>query len=173
MPRPLDPASSRRPQLRSWRRLGLGLLGASLALLAIGCTRPPEMTLPDEFVSLEEPGRDYEERRTNAHGVIVAVRTIDNEVEGSLAFWVETIREGLRTQGGYALLEDAPFEAASGETGHQLRFGRDRDSQPHLYWLTIFVRDDRIYLIEAGGRQERFEEAQPQIEAMLASTRLP
>ena len=82
------------------------------------------------------------------------------------------MRNTLRMHGGYALLEEVEVKAASNEAGKQLRFGRDEDGQTFLYWITLFVTPHRVYVIEAGGRKDRFEAAAAGVEAALASIRL-
>lgn len=140
--------------------LGALLLAAQATL--VGCSgfalQPPE-----HFVQLEEPDwSGFALRTVNADGVVLGVREVDNAARGSLTFWIEAIRNRLRTVRGYALLDERPVKAASGEAGHQLRLGRDEGSQAYDYWVTIFVTppglvsDGQVLVVEAGGRREEF-----------------
>ena len=141
-----------------------------------GCAgRHFELETPDDFVELDERAqgrRGYALRATSADGIVIGVREIENDREGSRDFWVQAIRNRLRRAGGYALLEESEVRAASGETGHQMRFGRDEGAHPYAYWVTVFVRDDRITLVEAGGRREPFEAQADAIQRTIAGVRL-
>jgi hypothetical protein len=136
-----------------------------------GCGASVELQAPDDFVVLEDDSGPYEVRATSAHGVVIAARAVDNDPEGSLDFWVDAIKNRLRTMGGYALVEEKDVTARSGQTGKQLQFGRDESGHTYMYWIAVYVTVDKVYLVEAGGRQERFEEAQDAVtEAMTAVT---
>lgn len=145
----------------------------SVALLfAAACGGSPPLTVPEDFVVLDEDYADYEMRATNAHGAVMAVREIDNDVEGSLAFWVDAVKNKLRTQGGYALLDASDVTVGSGHVGHQLRFGRDENSQAYQYWVTLIVTPDTVWVVEAGGRGEVFQEAQERIERSITTLQI-
>lgn len=154
-------------------RFTIGLTcAAALAMLSGGCGSGATIQEPADFVVLEDDQGGYEQRATSAHGVVLAVRDLDNEVEGNLRFWVDAIKNRLRTRGGYALLEESEVRSASGHTGHQMRYGRDESGASYHYWVTVFVTADRIVLVEAGGKRDIFEEAQPEVEQAVATVRL-
>jgi hypothetical protein len=131
-----------------------------------------QITLPDDFVDLDEERDDYEMRATTAHGVVLATREVENDPEGNLDFWVDAIRNRLRRAGGYALLEEKEVTAGSGQRGKQLRFGRDERGQTFHYWITVFVTDSHVLVIEAGGRKELFEEAAERVERAIAGVQI-
>lgn len=141
-----------------------------------GCAaRHFELETPDDFVELDEGAqarRGYALRATSADGIVIGVREIDDAREGSRAFWVHAIRNRLRRAGGYALLEESEVRAASGDAGHQMRFGRDEGSHPYAYWVTVFVRDDRITVVEAGGRRETFDPQSDAVQRAILGIRL-
>lgn len=126
-----------------------------------------ETAWPTDFVRLEDD-EEYDFRAVSAHGVAIGIREVDNDPEGNLQFWADAIRNRLRTLGGYALLEEKQVRAASGEQGVQMRFGRDEGSRPYLYWITVFVTEDYVFIIETGGKKDIFEQAQPRIERTIA-----
>jgi hypothetical protein len=140
----------------------------SLLAPAAGCSSFA-LDAPEHFVKLEEPDwSDYAMRAVNADGVVLAVRENDNEAaQGSLTFWTDAVKNRLRTVRGYALLEEKPLRAASGEEGHQLRLGRDEGSQAYDYWVTIFVTDDHVHVVEAGGRREEFARVKDAVAAAI------
>ncbi len=161
---------------RSTARISPALLWVALAALAAGCGgRHFALSAPADFLELDPRAQEahgYRYRATTANGVVLAVREIDNERHGSADFWLEAIRNSLRREGGYALLEESDARAATGESGRTLRFGRDEDADPYTYWLTLFVTPERLYVVEAGGRRETFDEARPEVEAALATFRI-
>lgn len=144
----------------------------ALSLTLTGCGHHFEIEEPDDFVELEDDRAGYAFRATSAHGVVLAVREVDNESEGNLEFWVDAIKNRMRMNGGYELLEEKDVTAKSGQRGKQLRFGRDQHGVTFRYWLTIFVSKDRVHLIEAGGREELFDEAAPRVERAIANVRV-
>ena len=155
------------------------LLWLVLALLplAAGCAGAP-LTPPDDFVELEEGEySSYVDRATNAHGVVVAVRELDNARNGSLTFWTAAIRDRLREVRGYALVEELPVSCASGETGRRLRFGRDEGTKPYVYELSIFIvpettfSESELFLVESGGLREDYEKVRTDLDHSIAGFR--
>ncbi len=152
------------------RSIGLVLLLVTLPLVGCG-GRHFALETPEHFVELDEPSQrrvGYDLRALSADGVVIGVRQIDNERHGSRDFWVDAVRNRLRRDGGYALVSESEV-TASGLAGHQMRFGRDQDGHPYRYWVTVFVTPSHVFVVEAGGREERFDAVEPQIEAALAS----
>jgi hypothetical protein len=153
----------------------LALLVLVTALTAIGCGPGFSVRPPEDFLDLDDASthaRGYAMRATSADGVVMAVRALGNDRHGSADFWVEAIRNRMRRDQGYALVSESDVTAASGESGHQMRFGHDDGGHPYAYWLTVFVTHDRIFVVEAGGRQERFEAATAQVQQALGSFRI-
>lgn len=154
------------------RILSLALV---LVLVLGGCGAGFTVHAPDDFVSLDDRythARGYALRATSADGVVMGVRTLENDRHGSSDFWVEAIRNRLRRDQGYALVSESDLSAASGERGHQMRFGHDDGGHPYVYWVTVFVTNDRIFVVEAGGRRDRFEPATAQVETALSTFRI-
>jgi hypothetical protein len=116
------------------------------------------MSTPAGFVELED-NRDgdygYDYRSTSADGLVLGVRELDHDPKGEPEFWVKAIKNRMRERGGYALVEEVPVQSGDGVKGTQLRFGHDEGSgKPHLYYVTLFVTDDALFLLEAGGTKE-------------------
>jgi hypothetical protein len=118
---------------------------------------------PGGFVELEDQER-YDYRATTADGLVIAVREIDHEPKGEVSFWVDAISNHMRQRGGYALLDRQNVRTAAGHEGVQLRFGHDQGSRPFLYYVTVFVTDDHIYLLEAGGSAEQMKQRAREVE---------
>lgn len=140
-------------------------------LLASACGPASHITPPPHFLSLDSEEEGYAERATSADGIVLATRELDNEHEGTLAFWVQAIKEHMQQTRGYALTAESDVRIASGQTGKQLRFGHDETGGPYVYWLSVFVEGDRIFLVEAGGKQSLFTASQAQIEQAIQGYR--
>ncbi|XXX78825.1 serine/threonine protein kinase [Sorangium sp. So ce134] len=142
------------------------VLIASLAGAAapLGCGRPFAPATPPGFVDLGDRYGDDEYRATTAEGLVLGIRAFENDPEGDLAFWSRVVEKRLREGGGYALLGKADVKSRNGVPGVQLRFGHDEGKEAHLYYLTVFVDDDHVFLHEAGGKKELVERHQQQID---------
>jgi hypothetical protein len=96
---------------------------------------------------------------------VIGVREIDHDPEGEAEFWIKAIKNRLRERGGYAFLEEKDVVSGDGVKGKQLRFGHDQDSgKPHLYYVSVFVTPDKIFLLEAGGNKELVTKSAAKIE---------
>lgn len=147
------------------------LLPVVVLVALAGCGAPFDVRTPDEFVALDAKHRrsaDYDYRATSADGVVLAVRVEENQDRGALAFWSQAVKNRL-LRGGYAIVSEADVRAKSGETGHQYRCGRDENGRTYDYWVTVFRTDDRVLVIEAGGRRDRFEPVAARVEEAIAS----
>lgn len=135
----------------------------SFALLASACGASFTQPTPPGFVELEDQ-EAYDFRATTADGLVISVREIDHEPKGEMSFWTRAIENHMRQRGGYALLGSRSVKNADGLDGTQLRFGHDEQATPHLYYVTLFVTDSRIFLLEAGGTKELMERHADQID---------
>jgi hypothetical protein len=155
---------------RLTHRARLFALFALLSLLALlslvaGCGgRPFVAATPPGFVDLGDIYGDDEYRAATADGVVLGVRAFENEPKGETSFWAKAIENRMREVGGYALLEKRSVKNRGGLTGTQLRFGRDEAKAPHLYIITIFTTDERVYLLEAGGVKDEMKRLEEQID---------
>lgn len=140
---------------------------ALVSLLAAACGGASFQT-PSKFAKLEESER-YEQRATNPQGVVVAVRKIELAEPASLSFWSEAVTQRLRGGEGYALLGEKDVKAKSGQGGKLLYFGRDQNGHTFDYWVAIFPDHKRLYVLEAGGRRDRFEHAKTDVEHAITS----
>ena len=113
---------------------------ASLSAVA-GCGRPFDVRTAPGFVALENQ-HDFDWRATTPEGV-----------------WTQAMTLQLRDVSGYALLESADTTSADGTKGKLLRFGHDEDDKPYVYGVAIFAAQGRLFVVEAGGRNELFAHA--------------
>lgn len=131
------------------------LLFLCAALCAFTGCGQYKVDTPPGFVEIENDWDEYDYRATSADGLVIGLRAIDHDPKGEESFWLKAIQNRMRDRGGYALLETVKVKSADGVGGTQLRFGHDEESgKPHLYYVTLFVTDARIFLLEAGGTKE-------------------
>jgi hypothetical protein len=159
------------------------LLIDAAALLATGCGPSFVLSTPPGFIELEEEHSPYDYRATSADGLVMGAREIDNDRHGELAFWVKAVENRMRERGGYALIESKAVKSADGVEGRQLRFGHDASAggdtspqaqssgtaRPHLYYLTVFVTEKKIFLLEVGGTKELMASQAALIDSAVAS----
>lgn len=146
-----------------------------LVLGLVGCGPGYHLENPTDFLRFDrynDASHGYEFRARNADGVALALRVIENRGEGSLGFWRDALRNQLTVGLGYALLEETEARAASGEVGVRFVCGRDQGGVSYGYSLTLFVADERVFVLEAGGVREAFDRARPAIDATVADFRI-
>ncbi len=131
------------------------------SLVGIGCGPGFKLKTPDGFVELEDQ-EEYAYRATTAQGVVVSVRVEPNRPKGNLSFWADAIDIKLRNI-GYAAAEARDVKTKSGAKGKQLRYTRMIYDRPHIFWLTVFVTDADVFVLETGGDAREFEKAKDEL----------
>lgn len=152
------------------RLLTLFLLAATAISLS-ACGKPFDVKTAPGFVALEDQ-QDHAYRATTPEGVVVGIRVIDDEERGDLAFWTQAIVLQLRDTAGYALLDSTETASNDGTKGRLLRFGHDEDGKPYSYWVTIYLAQGRLFVVEAGGAKPAFDRARPSVEWMMKSVKV-
>jgi hypothetical protein len=136
-----------------------GMLFVAAGALCAGCLggcagRSFQVATAPGFVELQNQEPMYDYRASTADGVVVGIRELKHEPKGDTAFWLQAIKNRMRGMAGYALLETVDIATKGGLKGTQMRFGHDEKGEPYLYWVTIFVTDKKIYLVEMGGTKQ-------------------
>jgi hypothetical protein len=141
----------------------------SFAALGTGCGRPFEVATPEGFVELTEGKNRYDQahheyRASTADGVVVGVRAYENEPKVDLALAIRAFENRVRLGEGYALLEKKETTARNGQKGTMLSFGHDEAGGAHLYTVAIFVTEDWVYILEAGGKKDLVDKAKASVD---------
>lgn len=137
------------------------------ALLSAACGRPYEVATPDGFVDLGDRydgSSENEYRATTADGVVLGVRAYENDPKVDVKLATRALENRVRLGQGYALITKKDVTARDGTKGVQLQFGHDENGGPHLYWVTLFITEDWVYVLEAGGKKELMEKAAASID---------
>jgi hypothetical protein len=146
------------------------LLAASIAagaLVAMGCGRPFTPATPDGFIEFKDRydnSTTHEYRASTADGVVMSVRSFKNDPKADMPLAVRALENRVRLGQGYALLDKKDVTARDGTKGTKLRFGHDEEGGAHLYYVTVFVTDDYVFLLEAGGKKDLVEAADASID---------
>lgn len=119
--------------------------------LAAACGRPFHIATPPGFVALDDQEPAYDYRAMTPEGVVVAVRVVPAKDKGDVEFWTRAVTLRMRQNEGYALLQAADVAARDGTRGKELVFGHDEDGKPYLYDVTLFMAQDRLFVMETGG----------------------
>ena len=148
------------------------LLSLATVLLLAGCGRPYAAATPDGFVDLgdryDSSGSD-EYRASTPDGVVLGIRAYKNEPKVSMDVAVHALENRVRLGQGYALITEKDVTALDGTKGKMLQFGHDEASGTHLYDVTIFIKNDRVFILEAGGKKDLVEAASKSIEWSIAN----
>ena len=154
-------------------RFSMTLLAACAALSLAACGRPFDVKTAPGFVELEnQKDYGYSYRATSPEGVVMGIRVVDDEKRGDLTFWTKAVTLQLRETAGYALVAEGDTVSLDGTKGRRLRFGRDEDGKPFVYDVSLYVAQDRLFVVEAGGTKEQMDRAQASIEWMNKSVRV-
>jgi len=153
------------------RRLVAFLAVVALALATSGCGKPFDVKTAPGFVPLENQ-LDHDWRATTPEGVVVAVRVVEDENRGDLAFWVHAITLQLRDVSGYALVHSTDTVSADGTKGKLLELGHDEDNKPFVYLIAIYLAQGRLFLVEAGGPKEVFDRARSNVDWTMKSVKV-
>lgn len=135
-----------------------------LAALGAGCSGSFSMRTPEGFVRVDG---DYERRLANADGIVVGVRELDNDPQGNLRFWSGTIAARLAQR--YEPLESVDVRTRRGLRGRQLRWRAHLEGRTWIYWTTLFVSGDSVYIVEAAGDEEIFGAHEPTVSSAIQS----
>ena len=148
----------------------LSLLAACIFSLGVAACHPSaQLAAPDGFAQLDHQ-KSYDWRAASAQGVVLAVRTEKNDPRANVDFWADAIDVRLR-RSGYNAEARKDVQSANGVAGKQLRYSRVEDQRTYRYWLTVFVTDDRVYVVEAGGDKESFDPAEKTVERAVLTVR--
>ncbi|HEX6244586.1 MAG TPA: hypothetical protein VFZ61_26890 [Polyangiales bacterium] len=142
-----------------------------LAALSAGACGHARFHTPQNFASLND-SETYQQRATSPDGVVIAARKVEVPARSSLKFWSEAISRRLEASQGYAPLGTQEIKAKSGHAGRLLKFGRDQNGHAFDYWVALFPAGKKLYLLEAGGRRDRFERARADVERAIGSVKI-
>lgn len=147
---------------------GFAALLASTSLVT-GCASTARLDTPAGFATLESSD-DFAYRASSAKGVVLATRTEKNELKANTEFWTESIDQKL-VHAGYIKKAEKTVQAR-GLEGKQLRYAVDRGGREHCYWVTVFLKGDRVVLVEAAGDAQPFAKAEPEVERAIGTLRV-
>jgi hypothetical protein len=133
-------------------------------LLAAACG--PKLVPPPAFGELGAGPYDY--RAATPQGVVVAARSEKNEPRADLTFWLHAVSARL-ARDGYTKVSEAEVATERGLKGVELAYARDQDGRQYDYVVAVFVREARVYVVEAAGDKEDFDPARPDVERAIRS----
>ena len=70
----------------------------------------------------------------------------------------------MRQSEGYALLSATDTTSRDGTPGKELTFGHDENGKPYFYDVTLFMAQDRLFILEAGGSKAEMDRYRPQVD---------
>jgi hypothetical protein len=144
---------------------------AGLAFLVLTACHGGRLATPSGFATLDSDDA-YSYRATNAQGVVLGVRTEDNDVKANVNFWADALDLRLKNQGYAPLAQPSDARTRGGLRGRQMRYEVTREGRTEHYWLTIFATEKKVYVVEAAGDKEVFDSASPLVESAIESLKL-
>lgn len=142
------------------------LILAALCSFAGGCASA-HLDTPAGFAAFDD-NKAYDFYASDGEGVVLAVRTEKNRPHGDLSYWTSALDVQLR-EAGYRPHNVADVTSADGHEGKQLRYVVDDDGRELVFWVSVFVTDRHVVLVEAGGDVAFFEPKERQIVAAIAT----
>lgn len=132
------------------------ILSTFLALTLAACTHGAKLETPKGFANIGDSDH-YSYRATSAKGVVLATRTEANDVKANTEFWAEALDLKLRDK-GYSAEASRTVKTARGLEGTQLRYTTAHNGRTHRYWVTVFATKSKVYVVEAAGDKEPFDQ---------------
>jgi hypothetical protein len=124
--------------------------------LLVGCAHGAKLDTPRGFANLGD-NHEFSFRAANAKGIVLTTRTQDNEVKANTEFWAEALDAKLRDK-GYSPEASRAVKTGRGLEGTQLRYVTSHDGRPFRYWVTVFSTASKVYVVEAAGDKEPFDQ---------------
>lgn len=149
--------------------LRTALLAPIFVALLAGCGPNLRLATPEGFATLEDDN-DYVYRATSAAGVVIGVRREANKPKANLDFWSEALDRALRRRGYEPEGPSTEVRATGGQPGRQMRYTKAESGRTYRFWVTVFVTDSKVFVVEAGGDKDRFKgDAEESVKRAIAS----
>jgi hypothetical protein len=136
------------------RTAAIVLFGFALAL-TWGCK--PKVKTPSDFAKLREPGYSFKYRAISSDEVTIALKKRRNDPKGDVSFWAKVLKEKVPVVYGYTFSKDEDITTGAGIKGKILEFEVQQDEGKYVYMLGVFVKGKKMWLFEAGGREEAYK----------------
>jgi len=116
-----------------------------LFLLSCGSIDFPK---PRGFADYEDKSSTY--RAVTPEGVRLKVRFIKNESKATTSMWIQSINHQLQGKGYHRKLK-RDISSSDGKKGMYAEYNYRHYGRNHSYFICIFAKKDKIYIIECGG----------------------
>lgn len=141
---------------------------AGLAVL-VGCRAM--LDAPKGYVALKDPA-PFDYKAVSARGHVLAASHHANEnPDADLAFWAAAIEHQKVVLDGMKLAAREDLRTQNGQDGRLFTFELGEGQGKLTYLVGVFVRRDRITVVEAGGPAEHFASDLPAIRAAIQTLR--
>lgn len=139
------------------------VLAGMALLIASGCGLKYTMPVPAGFMRYQKE-KDHI-KAISAEGVRLMTFEYKNEPEGDLTLWVQQFRQHFAEQ-GYKIVKEQPVSAKANLAGHYFHTLYSYNGRDYSYAVTVFVREKKVYTVEAGSEFAAFA---PEEAAVLAA----
>jgi hypothetical protein len=142
-----------------------GLLFA-VAAFAAACAAP--MRPPADFVVLKDPGEGF--RAITSDDARLRVRDLADPTVGTLAFWIDTLKQDLVAR-GYELKDEGEAKNADGGAGRWLSFAANVQGEKVGYLVAVWQVDASLPWRKPALRVAEFAAAYAVFEARLPAVK--
>lgn len=112
---------------------------------------------PADFAELREPGYNFEYRAISSDEVTIAVKKRKNDPKGDAKFWAKVMKEKVPLIYGYEFKKDEDISTDRGVKGKILQFEVEQEEGKYVYMIGVFIKKKKMWIFEAGGREEAFK----------------
>ena len=138
----------------------------ALFVLAV-CGPTGQLKGPDAFARYEDAKPHF--KAISADGIRMQTRRVDNRPSGNVELWLDSVRVHLKHE-GYRIVEEGEVAVRDGgRSGRRLTALYRFAEQDYVYMVTLFVRGDYVFLVEAAGPYALFTARKQDIEASLST----
>jgi hypothetical protein len=155
--------------LISTRTAAIVFFGLALAF-AWGCK--PKVKTPSDFAQLREPGFTFKYRAISSDEVTIALKKRKNDPKGDVSFWAKVLKEKVPVVYGYTFSKDEDITTNAGIKGKILEFEVTQDEGKYVYMVGVFIKRKKMWLFEAGGREDAYKSHRKAIVLAMKSMKI-
>ncbi len=136
------------------------MLTAAVALALLfgtGC-KSKHIKTPSDFAQMEDPGYAFEYRAISSNEVVIGVQRKPNEPKGDADFWMNVWKDKYPPIKDYAYVADEKISTSAGLSGFLLEYTSEEEDGKYTLMVALFVKKKYIWILTAGGREDRVAE---------------
>lgn len=142
----------------------LQLVVMVLVLGTVGCGPVAMLKKPEGYAQYQEALPHF--KVISATGVRLQARDVPNDPKADVGLWTESVQLFLKSQ-GYQIINVSDVPVKDGQPGKRILALYRYHERDFAYLVALFVREDRVFLVEGGGPFQEYQADQARVEATL------